>query len=231
MDVGTSNEQTRTAWVKRILSEIPAGSRILDAGAGELQYKSFCAHLDYVSQDFGLYDGKGDAKALQMDSWDQSQIDIIGDITDIPEPDASFNAVMCIEVLEHLPDPLAALREFSRLLNPGGTLIITAPFCALTHFSPFFYYTGFARNFYTYWLQELGYEILELEYNGNYFDYLAQELRRLPSVGERYASTRASWLEIKATEYVLRFLKRLTRNDAGSGELLTYGLHVRATKQ
>ena len=136
MDVGKSNEHSRTTWVKRVLSEIPTGSRILDAGAGEMQYKRFCIHLDYVSQDFGSYDGEGDASGLQVGSWDQSQIDIVGDITDIPEPSASFDAVMCIEVLEHLPDPPAALRELSRLLKSGGMLILTAPFCSLTHFSP-----------------------------------------------------------------------------------------------
>jgi len=231
MDVGRSNEHTRTAWVKRVLSEIPAGSRILDAGAGELQYKRFCAHLDYVSQDFGLYDGRGDASGLQMGSWDQSQIDIICDITDIPEPSESFDAVMCIEVLEHLSDPPAALRELSRVLKPGGMLIVTAPFCALTHFSPHFYCTGFSSNFYTHWLRELGYEILELDYNGNYFEYLAQELHRLPWVGSEYTSTRASWRERKAMKTVLHFLERLSQNDTGSRELLNYGLHVRAQKQ
>jgi SAM-dependent methyltransferase len=231
MDVGRSNEHTRTAWIKRVLSEIPAGSRILDAGAGELKYKRFCAHLDYVSQDFGLYDGKGDARGLQMGSWDQSQIDIVGDIINIPEPSESFDAVMCIEVLEHLPDPPAALRELSRLLKSGGMLIVTAPFCSLTHFSPHFYCTGFSGNFYTYWLRELGCEILELEYNGNYFEYLAQELHRLPSVGSEYTSMRASWRERKAMKTVLHFLERLSQNDTGSRELLNYGLHVRAQKQ
>ena len=231
MDVGASNEHTRTAWVKRVLSETPAGLRILDAGAGELQYKKFCTHLDYVSQDFGLYDGRGDARGLQMGSWDQSQIDIICDITDIPEPAESFDAVMCIEVLEHLSDPPAALRELSRVLKTGGMLIVTAPFCALTHFSPHFYCTGFSSNFYTHWLRELGYELLELDYNGNYFEYLAQELRRLPWVGSEYTSTRASWRERKAMKTVLHFLERLSQNDTGSRELLNYGLHVRAQKQ
>lgn len=117
---GTRNQATREAWLERTLASIPAGSRILDAGAGELQYKRFCSHLQYVSQDFGQYDGQGDGIGLQKGSWDQSRLDIISDITAIPEPDASFDAIMCIEVLEHLPAPVDALRELIRLLKPGG---------------------------------------------------------------------------------------------------------------
>lgn len=76
---------------------ISAVSRILDAGAGELAYKHFCSHLHYVSQDFAQYDGKGNASGLQMGTWDQSNLDIISDITSIPEKDASFDAIMCIK--------------------------------------------------------------------------------------------------------------------------------------
>ena len=230
MDVGTGNKAKRMAWVKRVLREIQPGARVLDAGAGELLYKPFCAHLEYVSQDFSKYEGQGDGVGLQTEKWDSAQVDIISDITAIPEPAASFDAVMCIEVIEHLPDPLAALHELTRLLKSGGTLIITAPFCALTHFSPFFYFTGFSVNFYEYWLAKMGYEIKELDYNGSYFEYLAQELRRLPSVGDKYASIHPSWFEKKAMSYVLRFIDRLKRSDKGSRELLAYGLQVRAIK-
>lgn len=34
--VGTHNESVRTAWLEQALKQIPAGSRILDAGAGEV---------------------------------------------------------------------------------------------------------------------------------------------------------------------------------------------------
>ena len=228
---GTQNKANRDAWLEYTLASIPPGQRILDAGAGELQYKRFCAHLDYVSQDFAQYDGQGDGVALQTDAWDQSQLDIVSDITSIPEPDASFDAVMCIEVLEHLPDPLRALHELTRLLKPGGTLIITAPFCCLTHFSPHFYYTGYSRYFYEYWLTERGFEVEDMQWNGNYFEYLAQELRRLPRIGEKYAGMRPTWLEQNAINVALRLLNRLSQDNNGSEQLLAYGLHIRARKK
>ena len=228
--VGTRNLAEREVWLERTLRGIAPGSRILDAGAGELKYKKFCGHLQYVSQDFARYDGKGDGKGLQDGVWDQSKLDIVSDITSIPEPDRSFDAIMCIEVLEHLPDPVAALRELARLLRQGGTLILTAPFCSLTHMAPYFYHTGYSRYFHEHWLPQLGYQIDEIQWNGNYFEYLAQELRRLPEARRQYASSEASWLVKSAVSIVLGHLNRLSKADRGSEQFLSFGLHIRATK-
>lgn len=228
--VGTHNEQAREEWIAQALAGLPAGLRILDAGAGELRYKPYCSHLDYVSQDFAQYNGEGDGSGLQMGSWDCSRLDLVCDITAIPEPDASFDAVLCVEVLEHVPDPLATLRELARLLRPGGRLILTAPFCAMTHMAPFFFSTGFSRHFYEHWLIHFGLEIEEITANGNYFEYLAQELRRLRSIAERFAGTTTSDDERAAVRSVLDLLARLSAADGGSAELLAFGLHVRARK-
>ena len=55
--IGNDTDDVRVNWVTDALSKIPAGSRLLDAGAGELRFKPDCSHLEYVAQDFGQYHG------------------------------------------------------------------------------------------------------------------------------------------------------------------------------
>lgn len=181
-----NNEVNRRIWLQKTLAAMPAGLRILDAGAGELQNKPLCTHLDYVSQDFCQYKGVGNGRGLQTGQWNTSQIDLVCDISAIPEPDGSFDVILCSEVFEHLPDPLQALDEFVRLLKPGGKLILTAPFASLVHFAPYHYCTGFSRYWYEHHLPKRRFQILELVPNGDWFDYCRQELARLGSMARRH---------------------------------------------
>ena len=180
------NEEKRQQWLAQTLAAIPSGLRILDAGAGELRNKPLCAHLSYVSQDVCQYDGSGDAQGLQTGTWNTSQIDLVCDIVNIPELDAAFDVILCSEVFEHLPDALKALDEFSRLLKPGGKLILTAPFASLVHFAPYHFATGFSRYWYECHLPTRNFEILELVPNGDWFSYIKQEMLRLPGMARQY---------------------------------------------
>lgn len=230
-EIGTRNASTRESWLEKTLKSIPAGSRILDAGAGEQQFKKFCFHLEYVAQDFGQYDGTGDGRGLQTGNWNQSGLDIVSDITKIPQPDAAFDAIMCVEVFEHLPNPIAAIHEFSRLLRPGGYLIITAPFCSWTHFAPYHFYSGFSRYFYESHLGENGFKILDLQANGNFFEYIGQEVRRINNRAKEYAHDHQLFFERWAIKVILRMLERFNRKEEGSDKLLCFGYHVLAKKK
>lgn len=229
-DIGRDNKEKRIEWIEKAIQQIPEGLRILDAGAGELANKKFCKHLDYVSQDFAQYNGKNAPEGLQNDKWDTSRVDIICDITSIPEQDKSFDAVMCTEVFEHLPNPFLALKEFSRLLRSGGILIITAPFCSLTHQAPYHFSTGFNRYYYEKHLTDLGFEVIELETNGNYFSCLAQELRRVRSVALRYSNDKPRKWESLAIRILINMLFRFSEKDIGSDELLCFGYNIIAKK-
>lgn len=181
-----ANEEARNRWLAQTLAAVPSGKRILDAGAGELRNKPLCSHLIYVSQDVCQYEGKGDAQGLQTGTWDTSKIDLVCDILNVPEPDASFDVILCSEVFEHLPDALKALDEFARLLKLGGELIVTAPFSSLVHFAPYHYATGFSRYWYEYHLPLRNFEIHELKPNGDWFSYVKQEMLRLPAMARTY---------------------------------------------
>lgn len=229
--VGTLNEKTRVNWIEKTLKKIPKGYKILDAGAGEQQFKKFCSHLKYVSQDFAKYDGKGDKKGLQTKIWDNSKLDIISDISSIPVPDRSFDAILCTEVFEHLPEPILALKEFSRVIKKGGYLVITSPFCSLTHFSPYHFYSGFNQYFYKTHLPKFGFKIIEIKTNGNFFEYVAQEIRRIPKVKKMYAASfKNNIFETINHKIILFFLDRWSKKDKGSEALLCFGYHVFAKK-
>ena len=228
-NVGTTNESVRVAWIENTLKKIPAGLTILDAGAGESPFKKFCSHLQYVAQDFGQYEGKGEI-GLQTGSWDNSKLDIVSDITSIPRPDASFDAIMCTEVLEHVPDAVAALKELNRLLKPGGYLLITAPFASLTHFAPYHFASGFNQFFYDHHLANFGYLILDKQMNGNYFEYVAQEVRRIKRMAKEYANTRLNIIDKILVHALLPLLQRLSKKGNQSSEILCYGVHIFAQK-
>jgi ubiquinone/menaquinone biosynthesis C-methylase UbiE len=228
---GRNNERSRTRWLEKRLAEIPAGRRILDAGAGELRNKALCSHLDYTSQDLCEYRGDGNGSALQTGRWDTSKIDIVSNIIAIPAPDASFDAVLCSEVLEHVPDPVAVLRELARLLKPGGSMILTAPFCSLTHFAPYHFSTGLSRYWYEKHLGDRGLVIVEAQPNGGWHDYVAQELWRLPWIGKTYGSQALGAVALACGLPLMAMLRLMAWGDRGSSELLTFGWHVVARKE
>ena len=228
--VGTKNEAVRVSWIKETLEKIPAGLTILDAGAGESQFKKFCGHLKYIAQDFAQYDGKGEI-GLQTGSWDTSRLDIVSDITSIPLSDHSIDAILCTEVLEHIPDPQAAIKEFGRLVKPGGYLIITAPFTSLTHFAPYHFASGLSRYFYEKYLPENGFEISSLEFNGNFFEFLGQENRRIKQVAFKYAGRKINIFQKAIIHLNLWLLQKLSSKDKGSSELICFGIHVFGRKK
>jgi SAM-dependent methyltransferase len=142
---------TRDQWVKTQAAALAQSSRVLDAGAGASKYRPYFAHCRYETQDFCQYEGAL-VRYLQP-------IDHVCDITRIPLPDGTFDAVLCTEVLEHVVDPMAVVAEFSRLLKPGGKLLITAPHGSPVHMEPYHFYNGFTKYWYQHWLPKNGFEI------------------------------------------------------------------------
>ena len=229
--LNSPNERKRDEWLRKVLADLPSGWTILDAGAGELRNRAHCRHLQYVSQDFCQYHGLQSTDmaghGCHNAAWDTSQIDIVSDITAIPRKSNSFDVVLCSEVLEHVPDPSLVLDELTRLLKPGGLLILTAPFASMVHQAPYHFCTGFSSFWYQHHLAKRGFQILELTPNGDWYAYLRQEICRLP----HFERTGGSWrwplalLYALASSIVVPF-----RASQESVALGCFGLHCVAKK-
>ncbi len=219
-DINTENRQI---WLREKIAQIPVGLNILDAGAGRLRNKSLCTHLHYISQDFcqiSNYDELGESGCMgtgQIDRALSEKIDYVCDIVAIPLPNQSIDTILCAEVLEHVPDPIKALEEFSRLLKPGGQLILTAPFASMVHLAPYHFCTGFSRYWYEHHLPRLGLQIKELTPNGDWFSYWYQELMRLGGMARQHGDW--SW----PLAYGLRVLGSLYFKIRGGSEATDVG--------
>ena len=148
----------------------------------------------------------------------------------MPIEDESFDAVMCIEVIEHVPNPVEALGEIHRVLKKGGNLILTAPFNSLTHYAPYHYSTGFSSYFYEHHLNNLGFEIIEIDANGNFFEFLGQETRRLKTVSSKYSNYKLNFFNKVTVYMILNLLNKLSMKNKGSEELLCFGYQVLCKK-
>src|SRR5688500_5551998 len=136
-DLFSFNVVRRDRWVAERAAEVPAGARVLDVGAGTAPYRPLFKHCEYKTQDLAPL------REDQLRPGGYTQIDYSGDATAIPVPDGSFNCVICTEVIEHHPEPIRVVREFARVLAPGGRLLLTAPLGSGIHQEPYHFYGGF----------------------------------------------------------------------------------------
>ena len=94
---------------------IPTGeTRLLDLGCGGSPYRSLFPAADYVRADIP---GVADLD-YEIRSTPESPCHV-------PASQGDFDVVLSSQVLEHVPDPIAYLREAYRLLKPGGQLLLT----------------------------------------------------------------------------------------------------------
>jgi SAM-dependent methyltransferase len=106
---------------------------ILDAACGNGRYSKFLlrhADPDAVLTAFDLSPRMLHRARARVRSGRVTHA--VADLTRLPYADASFDAVVCGWVLEHLPDPTPGLRELARVLTPGGKLLLLSTEDTLT---------------------------------------------------------------------------------------------------
>jgi SAM-dependent methyltransferase len=95
--------------MRRLAAALPPAERVLDLGSGGAPYANLFPHRRYVAADLS---GPADVRC---------------DATALPFARQSFDRIVCTEMLEHVPDPDAALAEMRRVIRDEGVLILTTP--------------------------------------------------------------------------------------------------------
>lgn len=101
--------------------------RLLDVGCGTQPYRSLFTQVE-------------EYLGLELDTPENrrtKQADLFYDGDRFPVADGSFNTVLCNQVLEHIFRPERFLTEITRILRPGGCLIMTVPFLWPEHEQPY----------------------------------------------------------------------------------------------
>lgn len=225
------NQINRDKWVASLAERLPPRTRVLDVGAGECRYQELFTHCEYQTQDLCQYEGT--REGVLRDDWKYDKIDYVSDVTSIPVPDSSFDCVLCTEVLEHVPEPILAIKEFNRILRFSGDLFLSAPLGSGLHQQPYHYYGGFTPHFYRKFLTAFGFEIVRIEPNGGFFRHSLQEMNRAAHIIQSHRNYKRwhpmYWvLRLAFSRFIPIWFSRL------DGEIFieefTVGYHVEARK-
>ena len=109
--------------VHALLSELPAGSSVLDAGCGTGRHTAFLAANGY---DVVGIDSSPEMLALAARKVPTARLQL-AELERMPLPDGSVDAAVCGLVLSHARDLSPAVAELARVLRPGGRLVISNP--------------------------------------------------------------------------------------------------------
>ena len=142
-DLFAFNLRNRDRWIAEQAALLPEGSKVLDVGAGSAPYRSLFVHCNYKTQDFSQL------RDDQLRYGGYAPIDFVSDAKNIPVPDASFDAVICTEVL--------------------GSGI---------HQEPYHFYGGYTPFWYERFLSEAGFKAITVTPNDGTFRHIAQETIR-----------------------------------------------------
>ena len=155
-------------FMRWVSTQVPKGALVLDAGSGEGRFSHLFSHTRYFGVDLAVGDS----------DWDYSNLHVITNLAQLPFPRHTYDAVICTQVLEHVPDPQSILNEISRVLKVGGYLYLTAPQSWHQHQKPhdYYRYTSFGLQ---YLIENSKLQVETIEPMGGYFWYLSFQLQNL----------------------------------------------------
>ena len=137
--------------------------KVLDVGCGQKPYLHLFSYTEYIGMD------------IENPGHDHSneQIDVFYDGTTFPFENATYDSIVCNQVLEHVFTPDAFLKEISRVLKPQGYFLLSVPFVWDEHEPPndFARYSSFGL---TYMLKNAGFTVVEYRKSVNDFRLIFQ---------------------------------------------------------
>jgi SAM-dependent methyltransferase len=165
VDESPLERESILAAVRRFADGLPVGARVLDIGAGDGPYRELFDRAEYVTVDWA-----------NSPHENASATDVVASADSLPIEDASFDAALLTQVLEHVPAPVDVLREAHRVLRAGGALLVTVPFVWEEHEKPFDFQrlssSGVAHA-----LEAAGFAEISVRPRNDYFTTLAQLMR------------------------------------------------------
>ena len=146
---------------RHVLPLLQPGMKVLDAGSGRLPEQQLRGELLATS-----------AALETLDFLPGEGVDHVADVADTKLPEQNYDAILCMQVLEHVPNPQAVCSELFRMVKPGGHVMVSAPQSAWLHNLPyhFFHYTNIGMRK---MLEDAGFEVLTMEAQGGHFATMA----------------------------------------------------------
>lgn len=113
-----------------VLSHVPSAAFVLDAGCGPNPAVSIgLAARNAASTVVSLDIAEGSVRLARhiASSRGLEVLPVVADVERLPFREACFDAIVCDDTIEHLPDPEEGVRELARVLTDGGTAVAVTP--------------------------------------------------------------------------------------------------------
>lgn len=152
-DKGTAWRRSNWRFLNGEVKRLPSEATILDVGAGHGDFADIFEGKNYYSLDIVPY----------------AEVDLVCDLGQtIPFRPGTFDAVVLMNVLEHVYENRGLVQNIAKILKPGGKLIITVPFLLKVHQAPFDF-SRYTPYYLSQLAQEAGFNVEKLD---GYYDTL-----------------------------------------------------------